>query len=66
MFARNLEQLVGTVHNSGGEKKKPKGTYVLHTEQVLVLKKRVFKGKDFHSSLEFLQLQLSNRYKEQR
>lgn len=49
-----------------GKKKNPKGTYVLHTEQVLVLKKRAFKGKDFHSSLEFLQLQLSNRYKEQR
>lgn len=65
MFAQNLEQLGGTVHNSG-KKKNPKGTYVLHTEQVLVLKKRAFKGKDFHSSLEFLQLQLSNKDKEQR
>lgn len=36
-----------------------------HTKQAPVLKRTVFEGKDFHCSLEFLQLQLSNRYKEQ-
>ena len=63
MFARDLEQLVGAVHNLG--EKNPKDTCVHHTKQVPVLKKTAFKGKDFHSCLEFLQLQLSNRYKEQ-
>lgn len=64
MFSQALEKLMGTVSNLG--KRNPKVTYVHPAKQVLVLKRTVFEGKDFQSSLEFLQLQLSNRYKEQR
>lgn len=54
----NLEQLVKAVRNVG--------TPAKDTEQVPVLKRTVFEGKDSHTFPEFLQLQLSNRHKEQR
>lgn len=61
MFALELEQLVEAMHNLG--KNLTNDRYVHHTERVPVLKKTALEGKDFHSSLEFLHLKLSNRYK---
>lgn len=49
------------MHNLG--KNLTNDRYVHHTERVPVLKKTALEGKDFHSSLEFLHLKLSNRYK---